>query len=71
MPHIPRIDDEQAAYLKALMRHIANILDNDREAVLSTDAVTELNFGTTTTFRIEVECIGNQVMKGDGPCHVT
>lgn len=63
MPHIRRVDDEQAAYLKALMQHIANILDNDREAVLSTDAVTELNFGITTTFRIEVRCDGNQVMK--------
>lgn len=63
MPHLRRIDDAQAAYLKALMQHITNILDNDREAVLSATADTSLDFGGTTSFLIEVECIGNQVMK--------
>lgn len=63
MPRIRLIDDEQAAYLKALMRHIESILDNDREAVLSVTADTSLVCGTTTSFLIEVECLGNQVMK--------
>lgn len=65
MAEFIRVNDEQAAYLKALMRHIEGLLDNDREAVLSVTADTSLACGATTSFLIEVECIGNQVMRGE------
>lgn len=63
MAYYAAISDTQADYLKALMRHIQGLLDNQREDVLEVTADTSLEFGITTTFRIEVRYDGNQVMK--------
>lgn len=63
MPHYRKISDAEANYLKELMAHITNLLDNQRDDVLTTQADTHLQCGATTRFVIEVECIGNQVMK--------
>lgn len=63
MAYYVAISETQVDYLKALMRHIEGLLDNRREDVLEATADTSLEFGITTTFRIEVRCDGNQVMK--------
>lgn len=64
MPLHRKISDAEANYLKELMAHIAGLLDNQREDVLTTTADTHLEMsGANTRFVIEVECLGNQVMK--------
>lgn len=63
MPYHRRISEAEINYLKELMHHIEALLDSASDDVLEATADTSLEFGITTTFRIEVRCDGNQVMK--------